>query len=319
MSVKDGGGTSARVEAELDAWLRRAWPGVTRMATRPTARRLQPWCSETLPSWPPVAARAGTVRERDPFDAVGAADSVSVLLHGSRADGTACNFSDVDVIAVVWPGAVRREGRLRATLVALTKILRVTIDVDPLQHHLPKVVVAADRAWRWEMHPPLFSETLAWVSGPDPRGGAASVRPLDREAAAERLKSILGALRVMMRWNLSNAYLAKGLISTVMLLPALHAQAGGSAVSKAAALADPPRALGGAITLATQARATWSYEGEEVARRLRHRLPYQRGVSVVSRLPAVRTADHLIPTVERLRTEIAAYLEIARHDATARY
>jgi hypothetical protein len=290
----------------IDAWLRSASP----IAPGRSARRLAPSLAAVDVggvALPAIAARRAGGDEARDFDvqAVDALGTITVLGHGSFADGTECAFSDVDVVALVWPAAFETATSSERTLSVMLRILQATLRRDPLQHHPPQIVACSEDAdWSFDMFPPLFVEELVWLAGPDPRGGAARVAPPSPAIARETWAKLLKSLRAMMSWDLRNAYLAKGFVSTVLLLPPVHAQAGGEPLSKRDALARPPDALRDIVDIASHVRADWEYSGSQVAQAVRRHMSYRRGVSVVSRVPQIRTAPHLRDPLRQLRSEV---------------
>lgn len=145
------------------------------------------------------------------------------IIFGSRGDGSACSYSDVDALVFVHQSTFmdrRRLGSLGASLAGAAQAMR---SVDPLQHH---GWFAAPECWlsHWPEHylplQSLFEG--AWLVGPSDRLLRARGY-FSRRTAAKNLAAIARAILRDLRgetWRTS-LYGLKATVSKIMLIPAI--------------------------------------------------------------------------------------------------
>lgn len=166
-------------------------------------------------------------------------DEVSVVLHGSVADKSFTDFSDVDDLVVLHEAAWRDAATLTVMATRLAALARAYQCMDPFQHHGHWLITDFDLALYDQSRMPLVAlkdavsmvgrRSLLFRAGADASGfvrnALATVASMQRrlEAATGR-----GSIR---------AFDLKGLAGEVAILPAYLFQARGLLISKPEAIA----------------------------------------------------------------------------------
>ncbi len=239
---------------------------------------------------------------------------VSLFVHGSHADETAGRYADVDIVAILWDDAFDNLASLRLALAAIREVMRASLRIDPLQHHVPKIIVAADvlvPTANWLIFPPLFCERLALVGGVTPRPVGPIVAP-SRAALEAQLRATSTMLMSLSQFNPCFAYNAKALISTILLLPAVILQCDGHLLSKRDSFDAYTGELSKYIDIASRIRAEWSYTGHDLAKAVRRTLSFRRGAGALRRLPIVQLDPRLHKAILDLREQIPNIARLAR-------
>jgi predicted nucleotidyltransferase len=212
---------------------------------------------------------------------------ISVLLHGSRADGSAIPFSDVDLIVLIWESGVATVDRCVSTLKALERLVRYTVAVDPLQHHVPYVLFERDdldATWNWAEFPPLVLENLHYLGGHRPPPWVVSETGDMRDQARKQLAHILSLIGESTTVNqaIVRPYQLKELVSHVCLIPVLWCQARGLRVAKRESFElELPPAMTAVVAAASAVRSEWEWRGLTQARALRRAASFSNGAGLV--------------------------------------
>jgi hypothetical protein len=167
------------------------------------------------------------------LDAQALAPVGSIVVHGSQATGDACAFSDVDVLAIVEDVRPFSPAEHRRAARALQSLLRRLYRIDPLMHHGLMLLPASALDAYDESFLPLETLGLARVLHGPSRLEIRTVPP-DVTRLRARVRGVLYVLRRLVdeRAYERSDYALKRLISNVLLLPALIAEARGSFVYK---------------------------------------------------------------------------------------
>jgi hypothetical protein len=242
---------------------------------------------------------------------------LSLFLHGSHADHTAIEYSDVDLVAILWADALRSLSDFRTVVAGLRDATLMSLKQDPLQHHVPKVIYAGTElsspSTTWLRFPPLFCEDLILVGGDDPHAIPALGSP-SRAALAAQLQSVLLMLRGLSRLNPCLAYNAKALVSTVLLLPVVLVQCEARLISKAESFTAYQGSLCQVVELASMLRAQWSYSGKGMARGVRRCFSFQQGANFLRHLPLIDIAPTLRNPVRELHGRIPEIIGHAQRE-----
>ncbi len=153
-------------------------------------------------------------------------DIEDIILHGSIADGTACNYSDFDCLVILKDDILSSRPRLYRAASKLWKWQKLMLETDILQHHGWFVVLKSDFNCWDQTYLPLevfrYSRSLLHSDGYDLK---AFVNPSENFTApfAKLFKELKAVTPSQI--NRMNIYELKTFISRFFLMPALYYQA----------------------------------------------------------------------------------------------
>jgi hypothetical protein len=159
---------------------------------------------------------------------------VDLLVYGSQAGGATTGFSDFDAVLVIADETVEDAAALAALRSRVLAAQRAVLAYQPMQHHgfevaTPKLLESADATLELPREALLGAQSLC---GRRLAGGCSGVG-LD---PATRLRSMAAQLSRLSDWP-RHPWRLHAAVSMFELLPALHVQASGRAVSKAESFA----------------------------------------------------------------------------------
>lgn len=153
-------------------------------------------------------------------------DLVTVLLHGSTADGRTTGYSDVDALVVLRDHVFFRPDRLAKVAYRLSCAKRFMLQYDPLQHHGWFVMTERDfTAYPEHVLPLVTLQDAKVLIGETHAVIHTSNTSPDhyRKIALRQTDRIIALLDK--GWRPSNSYQLKSLLSEFMMLPVHYVQA----------------------------------------------------------------------------------------------
>lgn len=146
-----------------------------------------------------------------------------MFVQGSVATDEAIGYSDLDLWLLLSRSAVADPRVLQSAASASFRIRRLLFQFDPLQHHGVMLATEVDLARYPESYLPIDAWRRArFLAPPDGRPITLVPRPSAVSAQISFL-GVLSTLRQVFQENISirNVFRAKGILSTIMLLPSL--------------------------------------------------------------------------------------------------
>jgi len=167
-------------------------------------------------------------------------DGVTLFLHGSMADGTHTPFSDVDDLVILDRRAWQTPERLQRVGTLLARLARAYQDIDPFQHHGHWVLTEFDLMHLDQSYLPLvvLENAVRVIGNAEIQARVQENTEGFKRNAVNTLRSMERTLSNAQKQGGVNAFILKGLVGEIALIPAYLFQTQGEMMNKPEAIAQ---------------------------------------------------------------------------------